>query len=167
MKVVSKQKNSKMCIICGLDNPYGVKAQFYNMEDDSVMTVFKFHENHQSYPLRVHGGMIAAMLDELGLRACWTKDENVWGVTMSLEAKYRKPVPYGEKLIAKGKVVKESERFLQTKSEIFDVKGNLLANATVNYLKLQVSQIAGSGVDEHEEMCYLIEDGVKEINFEQ
>lgn len=33
MKVVSKQGNSKMCIICGLDNEYGLKAPFYNMED--------------------------------------------------------------------------------------------------------------------------------------
>lgn len=167
MKVISKQKNSKMCLICGLDNPYGVKAQFYNMEDDSVMSVFRFHENHQSYPLRVHGGMIAAMLDELGLRACWTKNQDVWGVTMSLEVKYRKPVPYDVDLIAKGKVIKETERFLQTNAEIFDRKGNLLANATINYLKLKIAQIASTDVDEHEEMCYLIEDDVKEINFEK
>lgn len=33
MKIVSKQKNSKMCMTCGLDNKYGVRAPFYNMED--------------------------------------------------------------------------------------------------------------------------------------
>jgi hypothetical protein len=26
IKVVSKQHNSKMCMICGLDNEYGVRA---------------------------------------------------------------------------------------------------------------------------------------------
>ena len=71
MKVLSRQRNSKMCIICGLDNEFGVRAAFYNMEDGSVMTKFQYHPNHQSYPGRVHGGLITAMLDELGLRGLW------------------------------------------------------------------------------------------------
>lgn len=75
MKVISKQRNSKMCIICGLDNKYGLKAPFYNMEDGSVMTKFQYSEEHQSYPGRVHGGLITAMLDEMGLRALWTKNK--------------------------------------------------------------------------------------------
>ena len=33
MKILSKQNNSRMCVICGLDNPYGVQAPFYEMED--------------------------------------------------------------------------------------------------------------------------------------
>ena len=31
MKVISKQSNSKMCVICGMDNKFGLRAQFYNM----------------------------------------------------------------------------------------------------------------------------------------
>ena len=65
-----------MCMICGMNNNYGVKAQFYNMEDGSVMTPFVFREEHQSYPGRVHGGIITAMLDELGLRAYWVEHED-------------------------------------------------------------------------------------------
>lgn len=75
MKVTRKQKNSRMCAICGLNNQYGVKAPFYSMEDNSVMTKFQYNEVHQSYPGRVHGGLITAMLDELGLRAYWVEDE--------------------------------------------------------------------------------------------
>ena len=55
-----------MCIICGMDNEYGLNAEFYNMEDNSVFTLFRYREQHQSYPSRVHGGLITAMLDELG-----------------------------------------------------------------------------------------------------
>ena len=113
MKVVSKQRNSKMCAICGMDNKYGVHAQFYNMEDGSVMTKFKYRQEHQSYPGRVHGGLITAMLDEMGLRALWTKEgsEEKFGVTMSLDTKYRKPVPYDEEIIGKGIVIKENNKF--------------------------------------------------------
>ncbi len=100
MKIISKQKNSRMCVICGMDNKYGLHAQFYNMEDGSVMSKFQYREEHQSYPGRVHGGLITAMLDEMGLRALWAKEgnEEEMGVTMSLDTKYRKPVPYNTEL---------------------------------------------------------------------
>ena len=114
MKVISKQRNSKMCIICGLDNKYGLRAPFYNMEDGSVMTKFQYREEHQSYPGRVHGGLITAMLDEMGLRALWAKKQNEeeFGVTISLDTKYRKPVPYKQDLIGKGILVKENSKLI-------------------------------------------------------
>ncbi len=65
------------------------------MEDERAATLFSFRPEHQSYPGRVHGGLIAAMLDELGFRALWVHDEETLGVTLKLETKYRKPVPYG------------------------------------------------------------------------
>lgn len=165
MKVISKQKNSKMCIICGLDNEYGLKAPFYNMEDGSVMTLFKYRVQHQSFPNRVHGGLITAMLDEMGLRALWADrlSEEQYGVTVSLDTKYRKPVPYEIELIGRGKLVKESGNFFTVQSEILDKDGKVLANGEIKYMKLPVNIIA-EGVIPHEEMCYLIDDGVKEID---
>ncbi len=166
MKVIGKQRNSKMCFICGMDNPTGLRAQFYNMEDGSVITPFMFREDHQSFPERVHGGLAATMLDELGLRAMWVKDpEDVFGVTMSLSVKYRKPVPYGVNLFGRGIVKKESPKFVTVQSEIYDEKGILLVNGEVVYIKLDVHQIVNGAVDPHEEMCYLLEDNVSELPF--
>ena len=89
MRVISKQRNSRMCIMCGLDNEYGVRAPFYNMEDGSVATLFSYRCQHQSYPGRVHGGLITAMIDEMGLRALWAKElsEESFGVTFSIDTK--------------------------------------------------------------------------------
>lgn len=163
MKVVGKQRNSRMCVICGMDNPTGLRAQFYNMEDGSVMTPFSYGENHQSFPGRVHGGMVASMLDELGLRALWTKgSEEIFGVTMSLEVKYRKPVPYNVPLTGRGIVERETSKFVTARTEILDREGILLAEAEVKYIKLAIGKIA-EGVDPHKEMCYLIEDAVREL----
>lgn len=168
MKVISKQRNSKMCIMCGLDNEYGVRAPFYNMEDGSVMTLFKYREQHQSYPGRVHGGLITAMLDEMGLRALWARElsEETFGVTFSLDTKYRKPVPYDQPLMGKGMIIKNSSRFFVTEACIMDRSGNVLANGTVKYLKLGVEEIA-EDAQVHEEMCYLNEDGITEIVFDK
>lgn len=168
MKVVSKQRNSKMCMICGLDNEYGVNAPFYNMEDGSVMTLFRYKMQHQSYPGRVHGGMITAMLDEMGIRALWARDlsEEIFGVTLSLETKYRKPVPYETDLIGQGVVVKENSKFIVTETTIMDVFGDVLANGEIKYIKMDTQKIS-EGTQIHEEMPYLVEDGVKEIVFQQ
>ena len=150
--------------MCGLDNEYGVRAPFYNMEDGSVMTLFRYRKQHQSYPGRVHGGLITAMLDEMGLRALWAKElsEETFGVTFSLETKYRKPVPYDQDLIGKGIIVKNSSKFFVTEASIMDTKDNVLANGTVKYIRLDVNEIA-ENAEVHEEMCYLDEDGVTEI----
>ena len=85
MQVKYKQNNSRMCVICGMDNPFGLQAPFYVMEDDSVMTLFRYRQEHQSYPGRVHGGLITAMLDELGFRAYWAFEPEVLAVTMELQ----------------------------------------------------------------------------------
>lgn len=168
MKVISKQRNSRMCIICGLDNPAGVKAPFYNMEDGSVMSLFQFAEFHQSYPGRVHGGMITAMLDEMGLRAMWSKHgaEDDFGVTMSLSSNFRKPVPYAETLIARGELIRETSRFAVIKSQIFDLSGTLLADGELKYLKLD-PQVIAAGAVVHEEMPYLIADDITAIDFKK
>lgn len=165
MKIVSKQRNSRMCLICGMDNTFGVQAQFYNMEDGSVMSPFRFKKEHQSYPGRVHGGMIAAMLDELGLRSCWAVSEEIWGVTTNIQVKYRKLVPYDEDLIARGTVIKQNSRFVIVNTEILDKTGAVLAEAEVRYLKMDIAVIA-EHADVHEEMAYYIEDDMQEINFE-
>ncbi len=41
------------------------------------------------------------MLDRLGLSVVGKKSEDIFGVTVSIEIKYRKPVPYDETLIRK------------------------------------------------------------------
>lgn len=154
-----------MCFICGMDNQEGLRAQFYTMEDGSVMTPFMYRAEHQSFPRRVHGGLISTMLDEMGLRAMWAKNsENDFGVTISLLVKFRKPVPYNEPLLGRGIVERDSSKFITINSELFDRGGNLLANAEVKYIRLMPDQIV-SNVDVHEEMCYHIADDVTEIIF--
>ncbi len=161
MKVIRKQRNSRMCVVCGMDNAFGLQAQFYTLEDESAATIFSFRPEHQSYPGRVHGGLITAMLDELGFRAFWVHSEETLGVTLRLETKFRKPVPYGVPLKGVGRIVKQSPRFVRSHAEILDLDGNVLAGADIEYIKQDTAQITDA--EYHEEMCYYIEDGISEI----
>lgn len=164
MKVLSKQLNSRNCIICGLDNDLGLKAPFYNLDDGSVASLFTYKSVHQSYPGRAHGGMITALLDELIGRALWVKSPDIYAVTTSINVSFRKPVPYDTILKGRGYITFEASRWFSAKGEIYDMDGNILAEATAKYLKLPPDVIQ-KGVDIHEEMCYLIPDDVKEFDF--
>ncbi len=162
MKVLKKQLNSKMCIICGVENEAGLKAPFYEMEDGRVVSIFEFRQIHQSYPERTHGGMISTMLDEIIGRAIWVSEPDIWGVTMDIHVKFRKPVPLDTKLLAYGKIVKNNKRFFTGVGAIISSDGNVLAEATANYIKLPVEKIASSDV--HNDVNIYIEDNVTEID---
>jgi len=163
MKVLKKQVNSKMCIICGMDNPAGLKAFFYEMEDHSVISPFKYSQIHQSYPERAHGGLISTMLDEIIGRAIWIDEPDVWGVTMDLHVKFRKPVPLDTLLFARGIITKNSKRFFSGAGEITDIDGNILAEGIANYIKIPVSKLASTDV--HDDVNVMVSDDVTEIDY--
>lgn len=160
MKVLKKQTNSKLCFICGMENEFGLKAPFYEMEDKTVVSIFSYKEYHQSYPGRVHGGLITAMLDEIAGRAIWIEEPETWGVTMDLKIKFRKAVPYDTPLKAVGKIVKNTHRVFVGMASMYDMDNNLLVEAEVTYIKLPIAKIAE---DAHDDVNILIPDNVTEI----
>ena len=162
MKVLRRQANSYNCIICGMENKFGVKAPFYEMEDGTVVTLFKYDFLHQSYPERTHGGMITCMLDELIGRAIWIQEPNTWGVTTSLNVKFRKPVPYGVELKGIGRIITNSPRGFEGTGEIYDMDGNLLASCSAFYFKLPVNKLVSS--KEHEDFNYIVPNDREEID---
>ena len=91
----SRQPNSRMCFICGVQNPVGLHMHIYNDPDNNcIYSMVNVPEHFQGYPGVVHGGIVATMLDEISGRATLLNgnDENLM-VTMKLEVKYRLPTP--------------------------------------------------------------------------
>lgn len=162
MKVVSKQNNSKMCMICGLENPAGLKASFYNMTDQSVCTRFMYRDIHQSYPDRVHGGLIACMLDELAGRVLWVTDPDLFAVTMRLNNVYRKPVRYNETVYGRGVIKERAKRGFNAECAIYSEKGDVLAQCSAEYLFVPLDKI---GVDDVHNINIFVPDDVKSIDF--
>ena len=118
-----KQPNSRMCFVCGMENPIGLKAFFYEDDEGRVIARFTPREEHQGYPGFVHGGIISALMDEAIGRVITSYD--IWAVTAKLELKFHKPVPLGEPVTIIGELV-------QMRSQAFEAKGELrLADGTV------------------------------------
>ena len=142
MKVVKKQTLSHDCIVCGLDNPEGVKARFYEMEDGSLISLSSFKRCPQPYPERTHGGMITAMIDETIGRAIWIKKPGAWGCTIKLNIEYHKGVPYDVPLKCIGVIDSISSLTFKGHAEIRTMDNVLLARGEALYMFLPLNTIA-------------------------
>ena len=165
MKVLRVQNNSKNCMICGMENPFSLKAPFYVLEDQSVATIVRFKNEHQSYPDRTHGGMVSALLDELMGRAIWVNEPEVFGVTTTLNITYRKPTPLDTPVKARGWLTFNSARGMMAKGQLFDMDNNLLVEGEAKYFKVPFSRMFGEQTTQHDEMCYEMPLDVEQIDF--
>ena len=165
MKVLKTQRNSKDCIICGMENPFGLKATFYNLDDESVASIFKFKTQHQSYPDRTHGGMVSALLDELMGRTLWINEPEMFGVTTTLNITYRKPVPLDEIVKARAYMTFNSSRGFYAKGELYSMDNVLLAEGTAKYFKIPFAKAFNENTTFHKEMPYEMPIELTEIDF--
>jgi len=150
-RVIRKQPNSKMCLVCGMKNPLGLKAFFYELENGDVLAIFHPREEHQSYPGRMHGGIATAILDETIGRAGMIKyGEDMWGVTLEFHTRFRKPVPLDTKLRVLGRITGENKRSFEGSGEILLPDGTVAVEGKGRFLKLPIDKIADFDVDAEE-----------------
>ena len=130
----TNQNISSMCMVCGTNNPFTLDAQFVeHPEDGEIVCYFTPQETHQSYPDRTHGGISAAVLDEVIGRAVQMEHPDIWGVTISLNLKYRRPVPYGQRLECHGRFTKLTRRTFEGEGEILTPDGKVAVQASGVY----------------------------------
>lgn len=99
-----KQPTSRMCFVCGRENPAGLKLEFYeDPEADQVRAEVTISDKYQGYPGVVHGGIVSAILDEVSGRAVMLQegDERLMA-TLRLTVRFRCPTPTGTPLTAVG-----------------------------------------------------------------
>ena len=79
---------------------------------------FNFDERHQGGPGLVHGGLVAAALDEAcGLLVTWYRFPSV---TVRIFVRYRRPVPINTELLVRAKLTGERGRRLHADTHITD-----------------------------------------------
>lgn len=143
LKVTKKQPNSKMCFVCGLENKFGLKSRFYELEDGQLMAIFQPSDEHQGYPGRLHGGIAATILDETIGRAIMNSHSDIiWGVTVDFSMKLRKPVPMDGEIKVLARIVSEGTRSFQGEGEILLPDGQAAVVAKGKYLKMDIEKIA-------------------------
>lgn len=141
-KVLRKQYLAKMCFVCGVDNDSGLKTKYYVLEKQRVLGVFEGHDIHQSFPSRMHGGIIAALLDEAVGRALQINEPDAWAVTIDLHVKYHKPVPLNQTLYVVG-WINSNQKIFDGEGYIMDENHVILASCQAKYMRQTVEKIVG------------------------
>lgn len=115
------------CFACGKDNPQGLHIHF-DIGEDACTAHFIPQKEHQSYMGRMHGGLVAVLLDEVTGNYLYCKEEKPC-YTAKIEIRYRKPLVIGEEVICIGRELKRKGRMVEMQGIISKLDGTILAES--------------------------------------
>jgi acyl-coenzyme A thioesterase PaaI-like protein len=130
------------CFACGQRNPFGLHLVF-RIDNNTIVAEFQPREEHQGFPGVIHGGIVAAVLDEaLGRTSLLAKNPE-WSMTGRLEIRYRRYVPYGPLLRIRASLETERRRLVQAsgKLTLADDENTILAEADGTFLYLSTNVV--------------------------
>jgi acyl-coenzyme A thioesterase PaaI-like protein len=124
-----KQPNSEMCFVCGRSNPVGLYMQFFDDGELEVVSDYTVPAHYQGYPGIVHGGVVAAMLDEVVARVSMIGDHHHFMMSVRLEILYRQPVPVATPLRVVGRILRLRGRLGKAEGRILLPDGTVAAES--------------------------------------
>jgi acyl-coenzyme A thioesterase PaaI-like protein len=129
------------CWGCG-ENPNGIHLLQPEREGlTEYESYLEFNAGHQAAPGLVHGGLVAAALDEAcGLLASWYRFPTVTG---RLFVHFRRPVPINTELLIRARVDDEHGRRVHVSGEIVD-GDDILAQARCAFVHVPLDHFLGT-----------------------
>jgi acyl-coenzyme A thioesterase PaaI-like protein len=122
------------CVVCGQENPYGLRIQYVRERDGAVSAEWQPTVNWQGFEGIVHGGIISTVLDEAMSKA--VAQMNYEALTGELRVRFRRPVEVGESLRIRGWVVEKVKRLVRTEATLTAADGSERAHAWASFLAL-------------------------------
>jgi uncharacterized protein (TIGR00369 family) len=115
------------CFACGPENEIGMHLHFERLSEDSVRATTTLRDDFQGWKGIAHGGVALALLDEAMAHAAGAAGHR--GVTASMNARFRKPVPLGAPLEIEGRVKWVRRNVLELQASVTDAGGTVLVEA--------------------------------------
>jgi uncharacterized protein (TIGR00369 family) len=125
------------CFACGAANPIGMQLHI-ELGDGSASTEWVVGDDYVGWSDKVHGGIVATLLDEVMAWAPSSFDS--WAVTAEMSVRYRSPASPGERLLAKGRVTERRRRIYTVRGEVRTADGRLIAEGSGRYLGASPSE---------------------------
>ena len=147
-KLSLKLPNSKNCFACGMENKHGLKLSIYANEDGRVTCAYTIPKHFEGYPGIAHGGIVAALLDEVISRVYMVADHNRFMYTAKLTSRFRKHVPVEQPLHMTGAFIKDRGRTAEAQAKIFAQDGELLAEGEALLIALPPEDMTAADLQE-------------------
>jgi uncharacterized protein (TIGR00369 family) len=103
-----------------------------DLGSDEARAEWTVGEDFVGWSEKVHGGIIATLLDEVMAWAPSSSD--AWAVTAEMSVRFRSPAAPGDRLTARGWVTQRRRRIYDVAGEVRADDGRLVAEGTGRYL---------------------------------
>jgi acyl-coenzyme A thioesterase PaaI-like protein len=120
------------CFACGQTNPIGLRLRF-RADGDTVHAEFTPGPQYQGYDGVVHGGIVAAALDDAMAQLFHMRGQE--SLTARLEVRFRKEAPVGERLVVTAWLTGERARLFTAEAALSLQDGTRLAEATGTFFR--------------------------------
>jgi uncharacterized protein (TIGR00369 family) len=123
-----------LCFVCGQANEHGLKLAFRSAKG-TMVAEFALPNDFQGYKNIIHGGIIAAILDEAMIQAAMA--EGVLPVTAEITVRFKHPLSAGRPAIVEATLTQNAPRIIKAHSRLSDkTSGVLIAEATAKMIPL-------------------------------
>lgn len=119
------------CFACGATNASGMRLEI-EFGEGSARTEWVAGDDFVGWSDKIHGGIVATLLDEVMAWAPSSYDS--WAVTAEMTIRYRSPASPGERLLAEGRVVRRRRRIYEVEGSVRTTDGRLIAEGSGRYL---------------------------------
>ncbi len=120
------------CFACGPLNPIGLHMRFQRSPDGGATSEVVLGDQFQGWRGVAHGGIVTALLDEVMAHAAGFMGYR--GVTAGLNARFKRPVPLGERLTVRARVQWVRRKVISLEAELLDAGGELLASGDGKFI---------------------------------
>jgi uncharacterized protein (TIGR00369 family) len=122
------------CFVCGKNNPGGLQLSFeIDKERQTLKTTFVASPTFQGWDGIVHGGIISTLLDEAMAKLVY--ELGYQSVTVSLEIKFKKPVPILEPLLVYGEITEVNRKLVRAKARVTKEDKTILAEGKSTFIR--------------------------------
>jgi uncharacterized protein (TIGR00369 family) len=128
------------CFACGDKNAIGMRLHI-ELGEGTASTSWTPGEDYVGWEDKVHGGLLATLLDEVMAWAPSSYDS--WAVTAEMNIRFRSPANPGETLSARGWVDQRRRRIYHVRGEVRGADGRMVAEAEGRFLGATPAQKAG------------------------
>jgi len=129
--MTEKQPSSRSCFVCGRENGGGLRTRWEtDRAAGEVRSTVSVAEHFNGYPGVVHGGILAALMDEAMVRTGLLEGgfEDLM-VTAKMEVVYRRATPTGAPLTVVGRMVQRGGTRARAEAEVRLADGTVTARA--------------------------------------
>lgn len=141
------QPNSRNCFVCGVENPVGLKLRFHDDGAGEVRCEYSIAAEYQGYPGIAHGGIVAAILDEVVGRVAMIGDPNHFMMTVRMQVTFRQTVPVETPLTIVGKPVRMRGRLARAVGEVRLPNGSVAVEAAMTLVDVPERMRAGGTLE--------------------